>query len=230
MKQKLIIVGIGATAVRVYNIVKMYDLYDVIGFAIDSEYIKEKTFMDLPIHDLHDIKRISETNDALVFVAIFWNNLNKDRRTVYERLKNQGIKFANIISPTAIIRGRINGGNCWINDYVVVQSNVDIAEDIFIMDTALIGNETKIGAHTFIAPSGKVGGGAELGEQCFVGINAVVFDDTKIGNRCIIGACTAIKRNLPDNTVCKVAVANTVTKEYSPEVIESKLRTNHNVR
>ena len=229
MKEKLIIVGVGATACRIYRFVKMYDLYDVIGFAVDKKYIKENVFMNLPVYELENIQEIANQNKALLFVSIFWNNLNKDRRMLYERLKSKGLKFANIISPTAIIRGEIKGDNCWINDYVIIQSDAVVESDVFIMDTAFIGNEARIGNHTFIA-SAKIGGGAIIGEQCFVGINAVVFDDTIVGNRCIVGACVALKRNIPDNTVCKISGDNIILKEYSDDIIESKLRANHNVR
>lgn len=230
MKQDLIIVGVGATARRIYRFVKMYNLYNVIGFAVDRKYIEENNFMELPVYELENIKNIAQEKNAVIFVAVFWNNLNSDRKKIYERLKKQGLNFANIISPTAIIRGNLKGNNCWINDYVIVQSDAEIGNDVFIMDTALIGNEAVVKDHVFIAPAAKIGGGATIGEQSFVGINAIVFDDTNVGNRCIIGAGTAIKRNVSDNTVCKVSVENVIYKQYDENIIESKLKTNHNIR
>ncbi|MBQ7574543.1 MAG: transferase [Clostridia bacterium] len=229
MKEKLIIVGTGPTAKRVYRFVEMYRLYDIIGFAVDRAYKTTEEFMGLPVYDLEALKEVVEANDALVFVALFWNNLNKDRKEIYDRLNRKGYKFANIISPNAVVRGTIKGNNCWINDFVVIQSDAVLENDIFIMDMSLIGNETVIHSHSFIV-SAKVGGGSSIGEQCFIGINAVVFDDTTVGNKCIIGACTTIKRNVNDNTVCKMVADNTIKKEYSDNVIESKLKTNHNVR
>lgn len=225
----IIIIGVGATAKRIYRFIEMYKLFNVIGFAVDKEYSNSDEFMGLPVYCIEEMRDIVTKSDALLFIAVFWNNLNRDRKLLYERLKNEGYKFANVISPYARIRGNISGDNCWINDYVVIQSDAEIKNDVFIMDSALIGNEAVIGNHTFIAP-GKIGGGAVLGEQCFVGINAVVFDDTIIGDRCIIGACTAVKRNVPDNTRCSTTSDNLMFKTYLPEVVESKLRTNHNVR
>ena len=98
------------------------------------------------------------------------------------------------------------------------------------MDMVLVGNETKIGDHCFLAPTCKIAGGVTIGEQCFIGINSLIFDDTKIGNKCIIGASTSLKRNIYDNTVCKLSTLNNIIKEYSDDEIENKLLVNHNVR
>lgn len=230
MKRNLIIVGTSETAERIYGFVRMYELYNIIGFAVDKEYIQAQEFMGLPIYELEKIEDVVKEKDALLFVAIFWNNLNSDRRHLYERLKARKLEFANIISPTAVIRGKINGDNNWINDYVIIQSGVEIESDVFIMDTAIVGNQAKVLSHSFVAVSSIIGGASVIGEQCFVGINAVVFDSATVGNKCIIGACTAIKRNVPDNTVCKVSTDNVICKSYDDDMIESKLRTHNNIR
>ena len=41
--QKLIIIGAGSTGKRVYEFVKSYGLFDVIGFALEPEYVKSQT-------------------------------------------------------------------------------------------------------------------------------------------------------------------------------------------
>lgn len=231
MKKNLIIIGCGSTAKRVYRFVKMYDLYNVIGFSVDKKYKKNiDNFMGLPIYEIESLHEVTNKYSALIFVAIFWNKLNLDRKNMFLKLKRDGYNFANIISPTAIIRGNITGTNCWINDYSVIQSDANIGNNVYIMDMVLVGNETKIGDHCFLAPTCKIAGGVTIGEQCFIGINSLIFDDTKIGNKCIIGASTSLKRNIYDNTVCKLSTLNNIIKEYSDDEIENKLLVNHNVR
>ena len=41
--QKLIIIGAGSTGKRIYEFVKSYGLFDVIGFASEPEYVKSPT-------------------------------------------------------------------------------------------------------------------------------------------------------------------------------------------
>ena len=149
--------------------------------------------------------------------------LNRQRRDLYERMKAKGLEFANIISPSAVIRGKIEGGNCWINDYVVIQSGAVVKADTFIMDGALIGNMAVVNEHCHIGAHSVVCGSAVLGEQCFTGVNSVIFDGVRMGKRCVTGACTAVKRDMPDNTICKVSSDSFAYMTYDKNIIEHKL-------
>lgn len=170
-----------------------------------------------------DLPEICEREQALVFAAIFWNKLNSQRKNLYERMKAKGLRFANIISPSAVIRGEIAGDNCWINDYVVIQSGAVVKSDTFIMDGALIGNLAVIGEHCHIGARSIVCGASVLEEQCFTGVNSVIFDGVNLGKKCIAGACSAVKKDMPDNTICRVNSQTFTYTTYSPEEIESKL-------
>ena len=181
--KKLIIVGTGTNAKHVYKLVKFYDLFDVIGFAVDEKYITEDTFQGLPVYPLEKIETLVDTSEVLFFVALLWNRLNADRRDLYLRLKARGLKFANIISPKASIRGTIAGDNCWIHDFVVIQNDTTIGNNVAIMAQTLIGDNATIEDHCFFGAKSTVGGGSVIGEQTFVGINCTVFDDTNLGDR-----------------------------------------------
>ena len=152
-----------------------------------------------------------------------------DRRDLYLRLKARGFKFANIISPKASIRGTVSGDNCWIHDFVVIQNDTTIGNNVAIMAQSLIGDNAVIEDHCFLGAKSTVGGGSVIGEQTFVGINCTVFDDTKVGKKCILGACTSVKRNVLDYSLYKTS-SEIVIKQYGEDVIESKLMFSKNVR
>lgn len=222
-KEKLIIVGTGTTAKQAYDFVKMYGLYDVLGFAVNSAYRTADEFRGHPVFTIEGLRDEVPGDDYYLYVAVLWNRLNRDRRELYEELKQQGYRFANLISPTAIIRGKITGDNCWIHDLVIIQSDAHLHSDISIMAYTLIGADTTIHSHCFFGAKSTLGGNSTVGEQSFIGINATVFDDTAIGEKCIVGACTAVKRNLPDYSVCKTSPAATEIRQYTEQEIESKL-------
>lgn len=138
-------------------------------------------------------------------------------------MRAKGLEFANIISPSAVIRGTVEGGNCWINDYAVIQSGAVVKADTFIMDGALIGNLAVVNEHCHIGAHSVVCGSAVPGEQCFTGVNSVIFDGVKLGKKCIAGACSAIKRDMLDNTICKVNSESFTYRAYDSEIIDSKL-------
>ncbi len=230
--KNLYIFGISETANRVFQFVSRYKLYDIKGFVVDDGYKNIDCYLNHPVYTLTELQSSSffDKEKDLLFVSIFWNNLNGDRRRVFERLKSQNFHFANIVSPLASIRGRITGENIWIMDNVIVQEDAEIADDVYIADAAIIGHLSKIEKHAFIALRALVCGGCIIGKQTFVGVNATIFDATKVGDKCLIGACTIIKRNVLPNTVCKTANDTIVIKQYPEDIIESKWQAKGNVR
>lgn len=230
MKEKLIIVGTSTTARHVYDFVKGYDLYEIIGFAVDDIYRNIDAFCDLPVFSIEKLNEIINKEEVKLFVAVLWNRVNSDRRVLYERLKREGYHFANLISPLAVIRGEVLGDNCWIHDYVIVQSGASVRDNCLLMAFALVGDFAILGSHCFMGTKSTVAGKCEIGEQTFIGISCTIFDNTKVGKKCILGACTTIKRNVDDYTIVKTAKDNVLVVKSDEENIENKLMFKKNVR
>lgn len=230
MKEKLIIVGLGTNARHVYEFVRYYELYDVVGFAVNSAYKSVDTFYDLPVYTLENLIEEYGNENFVVFVALLWNHLNRDRKQLYDYCKSRGYRMINLVSPKAIVRGKLLGDNCWIHDFVIIQNDAKLESNIAIMAYSLIGADTIVSSHCFFGARAVLGGGSSIGEQCFVGINATVFDDTTIGKKCIIGACTAVKRNMPDFSRYVTKTDDIVIKQYTEDEVEEKLVFSKNVR
>lgn len=221
--KNLVIIGLGETAEHVYNFVQEYNLYRVIGFAVDRQYKTTDTFLELPIYCIDEVEQVIDKSVDYVFVAMLWNNLNADRRKVYERLKAKGFNFANIISPTAKIRGTLLGDNCWFHDFSIVQYGATIGTDVIAMAYSIVGAKSIIGDHVFLGAKSDVAGECTVGEQSFIGINSVVFDTRKVGKLCIVGACASVKRDLPNYSKCIVSSDMCIIKQYDENII-SKLQ------
>lgn len=228
--QNLIIIGTSSTAEHVYKFINEYQLFNVIGFAIDSIYINQNSFFNLPIYAIEKLETVIDKEKDLLFIALLWNRLNADRRKLYENLKSQGYKFANIISPTAKIRGNLIGDNCWFHDYTIVQHDAEIGANVMVMAHSLIGAHVKIQAHCFLGTKCTIGGNCTIGEQTFIGINSTIFDDRSVGEKCIVGACTTVKRDLPNFSSCTINIDNLKIKSYPEDIIESKLMFSKNIR
>ena len=226
----IIIIGTSVAANNICKFVEKYKLYNVLGFAVNMEYKTEATYLDKPVYCIEELDQIIDKAKDYIFVAIQWNRLNADRRKVYEQLKGVGYKFANLISPLASINGTLTGDNCWITDFVCIDTDAVIGNNVFVKVGAWVGDHAQIGDHCFIGAKSTVGGGVHVGEQSFIGLGSVVFDDTTVGKKCIVGAATALKRNLPDYSVYKTTSDNYVVKEYSEDSIEKKLLFKKNVR
>ena len=228
--ENLIIIGTSTTAKTVKTFVEHYNLFNVIGFAVNRVYLKDSTYCDKPIFAIEDLDTIIDKQKVFLFVAIQWNRLNADRRKVYETLKKEGFRFANLISPSAIVKGRLIGDNCWIADQVNIDFGTIVGANCFIKIQANILDNCVIEDNCFIGAKALIAGGCKIGEQSFIGLSSTIFDDTSVGKKCIVGACTAVKRNLPDFTKITTSLDSFKIKKYSEEEIESKLISSLNVR
>lgn len=125
-------------------------------------------------------QHINVETDCL-FVALLFNHLNADRKNLYVRLKGEGYKFGNIISPLSSIRTDDVGENCFIGDFVVAHEGVSIGNNVVIKDLSVIGAYTKIENHVFLSGGTAIGGGCVIGEETFIGMNATIFTGGKVG-------------------------------------------------
>lgn len=228
--EKLIIIGLGINAKNAYEFIKRYNLYEVIGFAVNKIYKTSDSFYDLPVYSLETIKQDIGSIKFKIFIAVFWNHLNADRKKIYDYCKHEEFEFANLISPNAILSGEVKGNNCWINDFAIIKNGALIDSNVFIMEYALVGTNTHIASHCFLAARSTVAGECKVDEQSFIGLSATVFDGTHIGKKCIIGACSAVKRNIPDYSRCCISSENVMIKQYDESIIEDKLISSKNVR
>ncbi|HCE48234.1 MAG TPA: hypothetical protein DEQ84_06245 [Prevotellaceae bacterium] len=232
----LVIIGISDTADRIIRFVNRYCLFNVIGCAVDKSYLPENESIEIGggYYRVWDLEHLDEHIDAdndYVFVALLWNRLNADRRFLFEKVQQMNrFKFANIISPNAIVRGEIKGVNCWVCDNVIIQEQTVVEDDVFVMDKAFVGHRSIVKSHSFLAAGAMVMGSVIVGEQSYIGVNASIFDGTHIGNKCLVGACTYVKRNLPDFSTIKTPSDAFVIKTYSETEIENKWLARKNVR
>lgn len=228
--EKLIIVGISTTARSIYKFVTDYNLFQVMGFVVDKEYKNTDYFCGLPVFDFDQLPDDFDKQQDFLFIAMEWNRLNADRRDVYNRLKNNSFKLANIISPSAIIHGNLEGDNCWICDYVVIENDVVIKNNVFVKTKATIAHLSMIDSHCFIGANSFLAGGVHVGEQTYIGISATIFNSVNIGKKCLIGGGVVVKRHVSDFTIVKTRNDDNVITEYSKDTIEQKLLASIKIR
>ncbi len=228
--EKLIIVGTSTTARSIYKFVMDYHLFDLLGFVVDKPFKTTDVYCDLPVYDFDSLPNTFSKERDFLFIAMEWDHLNAIRRKMYNRLKTEGYRLANIISPNAVIHGNIMGDNCWICDFVCIENDVIIHEDVFVKTRATIAHLSEVGRHCFVGANSFMAGGVKVGEQTYIGISASIFNSVNIGKKCLVGACVYVKRHLPDCSVIKTKNDEFHINSYSEEEIEEKLLASVKIR
>lgn len=221
--EKLIIFGTSTTARSIYKFITDYHLFEILGFAVDEKYRIIDSYCDLPVYNFENLPSSFDKERDFLFIAMEWDRLNAVRRDVYNRIKGMGYKLANIISPNAIIHGSIYGDNCWICDNVVIESDVEIYENVMIKTGAIIAHLSKVEKHCFVGARSFIAGGVHVGEQTYIGVGALIFNSVNIGKKCLVGAVVYVKRHLPDFSLIKTPNDEFIINSYSEQEIENKL-------
>lgn len=228
--ENLIIIGLSITADTAYDFVTRHNLYNIVGFAVNREYLSCTEYKHLPVYALEDLPHL-QLPPFKVFVAVLWNRLNADRRHIFEQCHDLGLPVATLVSPTATICSGVSiGENCWIHDMSYLYINAKICDNSQVFTNAYVGADTIVGPHCHCGTHSMIAGGCVIGEQSFIGANATIFHNVKIGEKCIIGATTAIKRNLPPYTKCIANPTDTIIRSYDKNEIEHKLLYTKDVR
>jgi sugar O-acyltransferase (sialic acid O-acetyltransferase NeuD family) len=189
MKKPLVIFGSGDIAELAHYYFSTDSEYEVIAFTVDSSYIKESRFRDLPIVAFEDVTQYYPPESHSFFVALSYSKLNAIRKEKFLAAKEKGYKLVSFVSSKATVLndGQI-GENCFIFEDNTIQPFVIIGNNVTLWSGNHIGHHSVIQDHTFIASHVVVSGGVEIGEQCFIGVNVTLRDHIKVGDRCVLGA------------------------------------------
>ncbi|WP_373085376.1 acetyltransferase [Sneathiella sp.] len=202
MTKKLIIFGNSEIAELAKYYFEKDTNYEIAGFCVDPEFIKDNSFCDLPIVSFEEVHSIFPPQGHSFFVALSYTKLNTLRREKFEAAKALGYELVSYVSPHATVLndGRI-GENCFILEDNTIQPFVSIGDNVTLWSGNHIGHHSTIKSHCFISSHVVVSGGVTIEEQCFLGVNSTLRDGITLGEKSVIGAGAVILGNVDPNGV-----------------------------
>lgn len=218
--EKLLLIGTSSLAAETLDFIERYQLFDVIGFTVNKAYIKESVFFGKPIIPMEELDQHIDKDNVKLFSTVTWYNyLNRERKKIFDLLKKEGYKFANLISPHALVYTKDLGEGNWIHDLTHIGYDAHIGDDNVFWAKSFIAHSCVIGNHNFFGPGSVVAGHDYINDCCFVGVNALIHNRVVVGNKCVIGGGATVKRDLPDFSLC--VADNSFVKQCDEEKIES---------
>lgn len=201
-RKKLVIVGASLVAEVAYEYFSHDSDYEVVAFAVESDYRTQQEFMQRPVVAYEQIASSHPPTECAAFVAVNAAQLNRLRARFFRDLKSQGYTLASYVSSRAFLWHNVSyGENCFILEHNVIQPFVRLGDDVTLWSGNHIGHHSKIGDHCFIASHVVVSGNVAIGPYCFVGVNATFADDIKVGADNLIGAGARVLRNTTEHEV-----------------------------
>jgi sugar O-acyltransferase (sialic acid O-acetyltransferase NeuD family) len=202
MKEKLVIIGDSAFAEVAYEYFTFDSDFEVVGFAVEREYITRERLFDLPIVPFEDLENQFTPAEHKFFVATVYTQMNRLRARLYNEAKTKGYSPASYISPRAFVwRNCQIGEHCFIFENNVIQPFVKIGNNVILWSGNHIGHHSTIKDHCFVSSHVVVSGFVVIGERCFMGVNSTVSNNTTIGDNCLVGAGAVVIGDVEDDQV-----------------------------
>lgn len=205
---KLVIFGTGKIAETAHFYFSNDSDHQVIAFTNGKDFIKQPTFLDLPLVAFEEIEKKYSPTDYFLFIAIGYLQRNKIRAQRYLEAKQKGYRLATYISSKAIYYGTPVGENCFILEDNTIQPFVTIGNNVFLWSGNHIGHHSKIMDHCFLSSHVVISGGCNIKVNCFLGVNSALRDSITLGRFSIVGAGAIVMQNCPDYSLIKPAESN----------------------
>lgn len=199
------IVGDGEFAEIAYEYFTHDSAYQVMGFAVEKEYLTKDSLYDLPVIALDDLESKFPKEEHDVFVAITFTKLNRVRTRLYQYVKSIGYHCASYISSKAFVwKNATIGENCFIFENNVIQHFVSIGNNVILWSGNHIGHRSSIKDNCFISSHVVISGYCNVGKNCFVGVNSTFVDNISVGDDCFIGAGCFLGKNIEEGSMYKI--------------------------
>ncbi|MEX0285124.1 MAG: acetyltransferase [Paracoccaceae bacterium] len=199
MSNPLLIIGAGEFADIAYEYFTVDSDYDVVGFAVEAEYLDETEKFGLPVVALEEAQEHFAPDTVAAHVAITSTKLNRVRARLIGITRDKGYTLANFISPRAMVwRTATLGDNVFIFENNVVQHGVQIGDGVVLWSGNHIGHQSRIGDYCFLSSHVVVSGYCKIGASCFVGVNASFADNVTLAADCFVGMAAVVNKSFKE--------------------------------
>ena len=179
--KKLLIIGDSAFAEVAYEYFTHDSDYEVVGFAVEADYLKKTELFGLPIISLEDVPSFYSPENIEFYAALVYRDLNRLRTRLYLRMKSMGYRPASYISSRAFVwRNTKVGEHCFIFEDNTVQPFVEIGNNVVLWSGNHIGHHSKISDNCFISSHVVISGYCDIGENSFLGVNTTIANNLLI--------------------------------------------------
>ena len=195
------IVGDSAFAEIAYEYFTHDSEYEVVGFAVERQFLSKDSLFGLPVLALDEAATRFSPADHSFFAALVYTQGNQLRARLYREAKAMGYTPASYISSRAFVwRNARLGEHCFIFESNVVQPFVTIGDNCVLWSGNHIGHHSRIGDDCFVSSHVVISGFCVVGRRCFLGVNSTVANNTAIGDDCVVGAGATVLGEVPPGT------------------------------
>jgi sugar O-acyltransferase (sialic acid O-acetyltransferase NeuD family) len=198
--KKLVIIGDSAFAEVAYECFTHDSEYEVVGFAVESEFLRRDTLFGLPVVPFESIEQHFDPAATCFYAAMVYTQLNRLRTRLFNAARSKGYRPASYVSSRAFVWHNVKlGEHCFVFEDNTLQPFAEIGDNVVLWSGNHIGHHSRIGNHCFIASHVVVSGFCEVGDSSFLGVNVSLANNLKIGRDNWVGPGVTLVHDTEDN-------------------------------
>ena len=203
---QLVIVGDSLFAEIAHEYFQHDSAYEVVGFSVEQDYIKRKTFRGLPVVPFEQLSQAMAPAHHSVFVAITYLKLNRVRTRLMDAARARGFTLASYVSSRAFVWPNVEvGEHCFIFEDNTLQPFVRVGRNCVLWSGNHVGHHSSIGNNVFVSSHVVISGSVRVGDNCFIGVNSTLVNDITVGENAWLGPHVVITRDVEPDTVWRPA-------------------------
>ncbi|WBW98946.1 acetyltransferase [Oceanirhabdus sp. W0125-5] len=209
----ILIIGSGGVGKEVALLIEQINEYkptwNLLGFLDDNKDLHNTVINGYKV--LGNIDLLHEYKDINAICAIANYKVKKQ---IINKLRNNQIKFPNIIHPSICLsKTTYIGEGVIIYPGVVMTSNIEVGDYVILSPKCGIGHESIIKDYVSLLWNVNVSGNVIIEEGCLLGSGSTILQNKKIGRGSIVGAGAVVTKDIPDNSIA-VGCPAKVIKNY----------------
>ena len=199
--QDLVLVGAGGfareTSTLVCNINKIEPTFRQIAYVVDDEWYREgMEIRGIPVMSRNWL--VNHKDDVVCCCAIGYP---KERRSVQKSLMNEGMRFTNLIHPSAWIdAGSVVGTGCIIQTHSLIYVDCKLGDGVFLADYVTLGHDAVLEDYVTCFAKTQISGYVRIGEAACMGSLSFVIEKRRIGKDAVVAPGSIIFSNVKDGT------------------------------
>jgi sugar O-acyltransferase (sialic acid O-acetyltransferase NeuD family) len=199
--KRIVIIGAGGLAREVADIFtasnRLNQQYQIVGFIDESPTNHGKELNGFPV--LGDFSWFNGVDKREICVTTGIGN-PASRRKVVRKALDKGLRFCNIIHPTAVVTPFVDyGTGVVITAGCILTNNITIGDHVFLNLDCTVGHDARLDDFCNINPGVHISGNVHLETGCEIGTGASIIQGISIGFWSVVGAGAVVTADLPAN-------------------------------
>lgn len=199
--KKIVVIGSGGLAKETAWLIEEINAekkeWNLIGFLDENDSNHGHKWNGIPVVGDFSFLPKLKTGEETVYAVCAVGDPRVKFHLVNKAIKN-GLKFANLVHPSAKISRYLNlGVGNIISAGNAITVNVRIKNHVYLNLNCTIGHDALVEDYVNLFPGVNLSGNVQIREGCSLGTNSSVIQGVEIGKWSVIGAGAVVIDDLP---------------------------------